>query len=270
MRSIKARSIRARSIEVKGLGVGKWLVVMLLLLWASQPLIAEIPKIYHGMPFVYDYIRGMFPPEFSILPQLWQPLVETLQVAVTSIFLAALIALPVSFLAAKETAPNLLLYMLSTSTINFLRTMPTLLWAILFVAMVGLGPLAGVFALTAHCIGALGKYFQEAIEVTVPAISEVLEAMRIDGANEWQVMRHGVFPAVAPLFASYVMYYLEWCVRVGTTLGLVGAGGVGLQLTQSIRLFRRQQTLAIVILILCMVFAINFSSRIIRKGLVDG
>lgn len=253
------------SIEAK-----KWLLIIILVLWASQSLITGVPKIWRGLPFICDYICGMFPPEFSVLPQLWQPLVETLQMAVVSIFLSALIALPVSFLAAKETAPNLSLYILSTIVVNFLRAMPTLLWAILFVAMVGLGPLAGVFALTAHCTGTLGKYFQEAIEATVPAVSEVLEAMRMDGANEWQVMYYGIFPAVAPLFASYIMYYLEWCVRVGTTLGLVGAGGIGLQLTQSIRLFKRQQTSAIIIIILCMVFAIHFSSRIIRKGLIDG
>lgn len=246
----------------------KWLILAILVLWAGQPLMVELSKVWCGIPFVYDYIQGMFPPDFSILLQAWQPLIETLQMAIISIFLSALIALPISFLAAKETTPNLLFYALATSVINFLRTIPTLLLAILFVAMVGLGPLAGVFALTAHCIGTLGKYFQEAIEVTVPKIKEVLEAMRVDGATEGLIIYYGIFPEVAPLFAGYILYYFEWCIRVGTTLGLVGAGGIGLLLTMTIRLFKRQQTSALVIVILCLVTAIHLFSRMVRRRIL--
>lgn len=245
----------------------KWLILVSILLWASQDVVNELPKVASGLPYIYDYITGMFPPDWSILSKLVDPLVETLRMAVVSIFLSTIIAIPLSFLAARETTPNVLVYAVATSLINFLRTLPTLLWAILFVAMVGLGPLAGIFALTAHCIGTLGKYFQEAIEATVPKIKEVLEAMQVDGATEIQILYHGILPEVAPLFASYVLYYTEWAVRVGTTLGLVGAGGVGLILTMTIRLFKRQQTSAIVIVILSLVMAIHLFSRVVRRGL---
>jgi len=154
--------------------------------------------------------------------------------------------------------------------INLLRAIPTLLWAILFVSFVGLGPLAGVFAITCHCIGTLGKLFSEAIESLDPNTRELVEAMRVDGANERQIIWHGLIPSLAPLFASYILYYFEANVRSATVLGLVGAGGIGLVLTQTIRLFKRHETLTVLLVILGTVIIIDSISRQIRRRLVDG
>lgn len=143
-----------------------------------------------------------------------------------------------------------------------------MVWALLCVAMLGLGPLPGIVALTVHCIGTLGKYFSETIETMAPAIVDILDAMRMDGASELQVFYYGLLREAAPLFAGYILYYFEWALRVGTTLGLVGAGGLGLQLTMSIRLFKRQQTLAIILVILTMVALVDLGSWQVRKRLV--
>jgi len=211
----------------------------------------------------------MWPPNWGVLPGLWVPLAETLWMGVVSVFLSSVIALPLSFLAAKNTTPNSFACVASRAMINFVRAMPTLLWALLFVAMVGLGPGAGVLALTCHCVGTLGKYFLEAIEAIGPKTIDVLEAMRVDGANEWQAICYGLFPAVAPLFASYVLYYLEWAIRVGTILGVVGAGGLGMKVLASIQLFRRRETAAIIIVILSLVIVVDSLSRFARMKLCD-
>lgn len=222
-------------------------------------------RIMPGLPFILDYLHGMVPPDWSILPELWEPWVETLRMAIVSIMLSSLISLPFSFLAAKATTPHLSVYLVARGIINFLRAMPTLLWAILFVAMVGLGPLAGVFALTSHCIGALGKYFSEAIEATIPSVADVMEAMQMDGASRRQAVYYGLLPELAPLFASYILYYFEWALRVGTVMGLVGAGGLGLYLTMTVRLFKRRETLAAILVILSTVTIVDALSFFVRS-----
>jgi len=142
-----------------------------------------------------------------------------------------------------------------------------MVWALLMVAMVGLGPLAGVVALVIHCTGTLGKYFSEAIESVGPTVVDITDAMRLDGASEIQALYYGLFREVLPLFVGYILYYFEYCLRVGTTLGLVGAGGLGLYLTMTIRMFKRQQTLTIILVVLGMVFAVDFSSYLVRRKL---
>lgn len=215
-----------------------------------------------------EYVLGMFPPDWGVLPSLWIPLLETLWMGTVAILLSSAIAMPLSFLAARNTSPNLFVYMASRAALDFVRAIPTLLWALLFVVMTGLGPTAGILALTCHCVGTLGKYFSEAVEAFGPKTVDVLEAMRLDGATERQAIRHGLVPAVAPLFAGYILYYFEWSVRVGTILGMVGAGGLGVKVFASIQLFRRRETAAIICVILVLVMAVNCLSRFVRERLV--
>lgn len=232
--------------------------------WASWGLGRDLPLILKGLHHAVDYVGGMWPPDFGILPKLIRPLIETIQMAITGTSLATLVAVPLSFLAARNVAPR----SVTTPTraaINFLRAIPTLVWAILFVAVVGLGPLAGVFAITLHCIGTLGKYFSEAVEAISPEIQEILEAMSVDGATQVQIIIYGLVPAVAPLFLSFILYHLESNIRSATVLGMVGAGGIGLHLTQTIRLFKRHQTLTAILVILSMVLVMDALSWQIRR-----
>lgn len=238
------------------------------LLFACCNIVGYLPQVVAGIPHARRYIAEMFPPDWSILPVLYEPLLETIRMGTVSIILSSVLAIPFSFLAARSTTPHPAIYMLARAVINICRGLPTMVWALLCVAMLGLGPLPGIVALTVHCVGTLGKYFSEAIEATAPIISDVMDAMRIDGANELQVFYYGLLRAVAPLLAGYVLYYFEWALRVGTTLGLVGAGGLGLQLTMAIRLFKRRQTLAIVLVILTIVMLVDLCSGQIRKRLV--
>lgn len=243
-------------------------ILVALLVWALVGVAGDLSRIPRGVPFMWDYVRGMFPPDWSILPALWGPWLETVRMAVISIALAAVIALPLAFLANRATAPHLAVYLVVRGVINLLRTIPALLLAILFVAMVGLGPLAGILALTGHCVGALGKYFAETIEGTLHGIAEIMEAMQMDGASRGQALYYGLLPEIAPLFVGYVLYYFEWALRVGTVMGLVGAGGLGLYLTMTIRLFKRQQTTVVLIVILGTVTAVDLLSYTIRRGVM--
>jgi len=211
----------------------------------------------------------MFSPDWSVLPHLYEPLLETIRMGAAGIIFSSVLAVPFSFLAARNTTPHPAIYVLAQAIINVCRGLPTMVWALLCVAMLGLGPLPGIVALTIHCVGTLGKYFSEAIEVTAPAIADVLDAMRVDGASELQVFYYGLLREVTPLFTGYILYYFEWCLRVGTTLGLVGAGGLGLQLTMAIRLFKRRQTLAIILVILTMVTLVDLGSWQVRRRLVE-
>lgn len=244
-------------------------VVLAIFLWAAAGPAKDLALVVRGIPFAIDYILGMFPPDWSILPALRKPLLETLQMAVISVMISAVVAAPLSFLAAENTSPNHGIYLAARSVIAFLRAFPTLLWAILFVSLVGLGSLAGIFALVAHCVGALGKFCSEAIESLGPHTKDVQEAMRLDGANEAQVIVYGLVPEVIPFYVSHVLTYFEWSVRVGTILGFVGAGGLGLRLTSAIRMFRRQQTGMIILVILSATMIIDLCSRLVRARILE-
>ncbi len=241
----------------------------LVLIWAAIGIAPRLSTAVYGLPNMIDYLRGSYPPDWSVIPTLQDALLETVQMGILGVTIGTVVAAPLSFLAAKETTPWIAMYVASRAVINVARAIPTLLWAILFVTMVGLGPAAGIFAIATHCVGSLGKYFSESIETVHPRIRDVLEAMEVDGATKGQSLVYGLIPAVAPLFASYFAYYVEWSLRTGTILGLVGAGGLGLRLTMSIRLFKRQETAAIVLTILVMVLIADALSRMVRKQLLE-
>lgn len=252
----------------RGTLVTQWLwsaLLGLVFLWALSGPAEDLPRIIVGLPNIFDYVVSMFPPNLNILPELVGPMIETIQIAIVAIVLAAAVSVPLSFLAARNVAPNLLVYTGVRGVTNTLRIIPTMIWASLFVAMVGLGPLAGVFALTCHCIGTLSKFFSESVEAIGPEVVDALDAMRVDGANELRVILYGLLPAVFPLFLSYILYFFEYNIRVGTVLGLVGAGGIGLRLNMTIRLFKRQETLTILLFILFVVMIVDRISWMIRK-----
>ena len=249
----------------------KWQTVLVwcLFIWAFSGLVGDLPDIISGVPFAWDYLCQMFPPDWHILPELVDPLLETFKMGILATCISACISIPLAFLAAKSSTPHISIYLFARFIVAAARGIPTLLWAILFVSMVGLGPLAGVFALVVHCVGALAKGFSESIESLTPHVADILEAMYIDGASKFQSIQYGLLPIMMPFFMSRILYYFEWSIRVGTILGLVGAGGLGLRLIMSIRMFRRQETATILILILALVTCIDMGSRLIRRQLLE-
>ena len=249
--------------KYKGLLIG--LLVVVIYYWAITGTDTSPIDFAKGFPFMADFIRRMFPPDISNLGKFFLKAVETLQMAIVGSSLGALIAFPLSFLAARNVMPNKIVYHGVRTVFDVCRGINEIVWGLIFVSMVGLGPFPGVLALAAHVTGALGRYFSEAIETVDP---EVIKAIISTGANKIQVIARGIFPQVKPLFINYVLYYLENNFRAATVLGLVGAGGIGMELIKRMRFFRNREVLTILIIMVLMVMAIDRFSAYIRKRVV--
>ncbi len=158
----------------------------------------------------------------------WLPIItaifETIQMAIVGTLLAVIMALPLSLLAARNVSPHPVIYQVVRLFLNFMRSIPELVYALLFVAAVGLGPFTGVMALAFGSVGSLARVFSEAIEQIDPA---QVNAVRATGASGLQTFVYAVIPQAVPLFISYSIIYFESNVRHATILGYVGAGGVG-------------------------------------------
>jgi len=250
--------------KYKSIWIG--IVVVIVYYWAIGGTDTSPTTFVKGFPFMADFVQRMFPPDITNLGKFLLKAVETLQMAIIGSTIGALIALPLSFLAARNVMPNKVVYHTVRTIFDIFRGINEIVWGLIFVSMVGLGPFPGVLALSVHVTGALGRYFSESIETVDP---EVIKAVISTGANKIQVISRGIFPQVKPLFVNYALYYLENNFRAATVLGLVGAGGIGMELITSMRLFKNQEVLTILIIMVLMVLAIDRFSAYIRKRIVN-
>jgi len=237
-------------------------LIIIIYYWAVRGTNASPNNFINGIPFMFDFISRMFPPDISNLGTFLLKAVETLQMAIVGSTLGALVAFPLSFLAARNINHNKFIYHTVRTIFDMCRGINEIVWGLIFVSMVGLGPFPGVLALAAHVTGALGRYFSEAIETVNP---ETVKAVISTGANKIQVIVRGILPEVKPPFINYSLYYLENNFRAATVLGLVGAGGIGMELLTSMKLFRNQEVLTILIIMVLMVVLIDRFSAYIRK-----
>ncbi|MBM3268305.1 MAG: phosphonate ABC transporter, permease protein PhnE [Candidatus Sericytochromatia bacterium] len=188
--------------------------------------------------------------------------VQTIQMALAGTFLAAIFAFPLAFLAARNTAPNMATYHAAKSVVNFLRSVPDFAVGLILISAVGLGAFNGVMALTFATTMVLVKLFSEAIESIDHG---VVEAIQATGASRVQVVSFGVVPQVMPDFISFVIYRFEANIRSATVLGLIGAGGIGLQMTTYFRLFDYQKAAVCVIVLIVLVMITDYASAKLRK-----
>ncbi|GAA1588896.1 phosphonate ABC transporter, permease protein PhnE [Leucobacter aridicollis] len=212
-----------------------------------------------------DKIFKLLQPDWSFFPRTIAPFAETLQMAVIATAVGAGISLPLSFLAARNTAPNAPTRIAVRAILNVVRAVPDLLYAAILVAMVGVGALPGILALVLFNVGILVKLVSEAIDTNDVG---PLEAGRAVGATPTQINRTLALPDAWPAFANQTLYVFELNVRASTVLGLVGAGGLGL-LIDAVRTFYRYDQLSLIILeILIIVIALDALSSAIRRRLV--
>ena len=190
--------------------------------------------------------------------------VGTIEIALLGTALAAALAIPLGFLSARNVAPPALYYVVRTA-LNFFRSIDTLVYALLFVAAVGLGPFPGMLAVVAYTTTSLAKLYSETIEGIEPG---PVDAIRATGATRLQVLRFGVLPQVLPLFLSYVLYRFESNVRAATVLGFVGAGGIGLYLQTYLRMIDYPSASTVLLVTVAMVMVVDFVSARIRARLV--
>ena len=207
----------------------------------------------------------MLPPDPSVAPDLVRPTLEMLAIALWGTTLAALLALPLAFLAARNLTPHPLAYALARAVLNAQRGVSEMVFALPFVAAVGLGAFPGVLALAVHSAGVLGKFYAEAMENVEPG---PLEALAATGAGRLQTVAFAVWPQVLPEVVTYTLYRWESDVRAAFVLGIVGAGGLGFELQMALRLFKYEQALTILVVIVLVVTAIDRLASRIRAGVI--
>lgn len=218
-----------------------------------------------GLPEMGKLLDEMIPPDWNYFNNIFDPMMETIQMAVLGTTFGAILALPLSLLSARNITPSPWLYYPARFVLNLIRTIPELLFAALFVAVFGLGPVPGVLAITFFSFGLIAKLTYESIEAIDPG---PLEAMTAVGANKLQYIHFGVIPQVLAPFVAYFLYTFEVNIRAAAILGLVGAGGIGLYLDRTLGLFRYQQTSTIIIFTLVIVLIIDYTSTRIREKLL--
>jgi phosphonate transport system permease protein len=243
-----------------GIQAGLVLLVILLCAWLTDLL--DVQRMSEGIPAIGTLLTEMFPPDFTEVESWVRPMVDTIAMSIAGTALSIVLSLPLGVLAARNTSPNPTTYRIARGILNIFRSVPELIMGIVFVAAVGFGALPGVLALGLHSIGMVGKFFSEAIEHSHEA---PVEAARAAGGNKIQIITHGILPQVIPQFADVAMYRWEYNFRASTVMGMVGAGGIGLELIASLRLMQYNECFAILLTILVMVTIVDALSSKLRK-----
>jgi phosphonate transport system permease protein len=212
------------------------------------------------------FVALMFPPSSGgHLDLLLKAMGETLAIAFLGTLIATVVAFPVSFLAASNTTPHAVVRFVVRRCLDVIRSVDALIWALVFVGVVGLGPFAGILAIAVSDTGALGKLFSEAIE---SADERTRESVLASGGTGFLAVRFGLLPQVLPIIAGQILYFIESNVRSATIIGIVGAGGIGLQLSEQIRTYDFDQVAFAVIMILITVAAIDWISGKLRFAII--
>jgi phosphonate transport system permease protein len=225
-------------------------------------------KLLAGFGRLFEIAGLMLPPD----PGSWAharaygvALIETVAIALLGTLSAAVLALPVGFLAARNVTAQRIVRFLARRSLDTIRSVDILIWALIWINVVGLGPFAGALAIMTADIGSFGKLFSEAIEA---ADRKPVEGIASAGGSHLMGIRFGILPEVFPVLASQVLYYFESNTRSATIIGIVGAGGIGLHLAEAIRTLELQQTSFIILMILVTVAAIDVVSSQLRFAMI--
>ncbi len=217
-----------------------------------------------GFPAMGKLLALMFPPDWAAMTRFLGPAIETFQIGVTATLLGAVLAIPTAYLGARNLSPHPIVCSVTRSILAVFRGVSEIVWALIFVVAVGLGPFAGVLALALFTIGMIGKLLSEAVEAVDPG---PLEALRAAGAGEWRVFLYGAWPQILPTFISYSLYYWDSNTRQATVVGFVGAGGLGYTLFTSINAYRFEQATAALILMVLIIVVIDRFCLFLRRRL---
>lgn len=221
-----------------------------------------------GLVKLGEFVWFMIPPStgtWSKFLVYLHALAETVAIAFLGVFTAAILAFPVGFLAAKNVIPNAVIHFLSRRFLDTIRGVDELIWALIWVSVVGLGPFAGVLALVTSNFGVFGKLFSEAIEA---ADRKASEGVASTGGSKLHGIRFGLLPQILPVIGSQVLYFFESNTRSATIIGIVGAGGIGLHLAEQIRVLEYQHVSALILMILVTVAIIDQISTRLRFALI--
>lgn len=237
------------------------LVILSILLFSVKGAEIRFGDLWTNRDNIVQYGSGFLKPDFIDWPDYLQEMIITLQVAAWGTFLAIIGAIPFSLMCSANLSPVWLSQPVRRM-MDLLRSVNEMVFAMLFIAAVGLGPFAGVLALTLHTLGSLSKLFSEVVEAIDP---QPVEGIRATGATPLEEIIYGVLPQVFPLWISYSLYRFEANVRSASVIGMVGAGGIGMLLWDAIRSFDYSKTAAIILIIVVVVSFLDFTSARIRR-----
>ena len=240
-------------------------VCLAFLVWSFSNVGLSLERMQRGIPAVGSIVQRMMPPDIERLPQILWSLLTTFQMALVGAVLGLILSFPLAILAAEGLSPHPLVKTLARGLIAFFRTVPDLVWALIFVIAVGLGPAAGVMAIMVDKIGFAGRFFAEAMEETDKGPREALAAM---GATRLGIIFSAVVPQAIPSFIATSLFSLEKAVRGSVILGLVGAGGIGVELKVAFDLFAYDQAATIIISIFLLVVAVEQVSSWVRRRII--
>ena len=253
--------VLAHTVYLALVAAGAGLVVYALWRFGFSP-----AKFLDGLGKLGTVVTLMVPPDPG--SQLWKyvaALGETLSIAFLGTLGAAILALPVSMLAAKNVVANRIVHFASRRFLDSIRGIDTLIWALIWINVVGLGPFAGILAIMTSDFGSFGKLFSEAIEASD---RKPVDGVKSTGGADLHGFRFGVLPQVLPILLSQVLYYFESNTRSATIIGIVGAGGIGLYLANEIAQAEWQSVAFLILMILATVAAIDWISAKIRFAVI--
>lgn len=242
------------------------LILILILVSASASLTgASFYELFSNLDQMTAFLKRFLNPDFAYIPTLLSPMLKTIHMSVVGTFLGVIFAIPFAFLATHFATENNLLSQFVRFVLGVIRTIPALLLAALFVAIVGIGEVTGVLTIAVFTFGMVSQLIYESIETIDLG---PIEATKSIGANRVQVAVWAIFPQIMASVISYAIYAFEVNVRASTILGYVGAGGIGVILNTSLALQRFDRVSVIIIMILTIVFLCDFISQRLRKKVI--
>ncbi|TQM14062.1 phosphonate ABC transporter, permease protein PhnE [Pseudonocardia kunmingensis] len=220
-----------------------------------------------GVGRLGEFLADAFPPDLDRIGAIGSALLVTFEIALLGTLIGVVLSVPLAVAAARNTTPHRLVHLVTRAFISVCRTIPDLVWALIFVVSVGLGPQAGVLAVAVDVLGLCGRFFAESIEEIDDG---VLDGLRAGGAPGHAVIAGAVLPTCLPSFAGTSMFAMESALRSSVTIGLVGAGGIGIELSVSMSLLRYDEALTIILAIFVVVLCVERISAALRRRIMDG
>lgn len=245
-----------------------WVVLVAFLAFFIQGLTSAgvtADRLVRGFGNLGTFLAMAFPPATGRLDVVASAMLETLNMAIVGVAFGVVLSVPMALLCARNTAPNALVRIAARNVVATLRTIPELIWALVFVVAVGLGPLAGILAIVMDTIGFCARFFSERIEEVDPRPGTALAAT---GASRGSVVACAIMPECFPSFVATSLFAVEKAVRSAVVLGLVGAGGIGVELTSAMNLFRYNEALTIILVVLVVVIAVEQVASAIRRRVI--
>jgi phosphonate transport system permease protein len=244
-----------------------YMLGLVILFWALKGSGWSFDEIAKGVPALADFFQRSWPPSLERIDSLTRALIETLQMAIAGTFVGIILSVPFAILASRNLLVSRVIGMPFRSLISLFRTVPDLVWALVFVIAVGLGPFAGTLALAVDTIGFCGRFFAEAMEDVDKGPAEALQAQ---GVRRIDTIFCAIIPAALPSFVTTSLFALEKSARSSVILGIVGAGGIGLELKVAMDLFDYPTAATIILMVFALVLLVEQAGNLVRARILEG